>query len=91
MSKCVCIKVFGKVQGVGFRYSSWLRARKLRLNGFVRNEPDGSVSVLVQGEPPAVDEFIAWAGQGPVFSKVKGMDILEQPIRELSDFRIIHH
>ena len=43
----------GNVQGVGFRYNASAFARRLRLTGFVRNLPDGSVEMLAQG--PAED------------------------------------
>ncbi len=39
----------GNVQGVGFRYNALVFARRIRLTGFVRNLPDGSVEMLAQG------------------------------------------
>jgi acylphosphatase len=40
----------GRVQGVGFRATARDLARALHLHGWVRNEPDGSVSMEVQGD-----------------------------------------
>lgn len=63
--KCLRFHVTGRVQGVGFRWSTQEVAQRLGLAGWVRNEDDGSVSGLVQGEAPGVDEFLQWAKRGP--------------------------
>jgi len=44
----------GRVQGVGFRATSREIARRHAVSGWVRNEPDGSVRLEVQGEPGEV-------------------------------------
>ena len=44
------MKVYGKVQGVGFRYYTHKKANELGLNGFVKNKPDGSVYIEAEGE-----------------------------------------
>ena len=46
----VKIKVFGKVQGVFYRATTKSVADDLRLTGWVRNEADGSVSIIAQGD-----------------------------------------
>jgi len=62
--------VFGKVQGVYFRHSTRLEARKLNIRGLARNLPDGSVEVLAQGTAAAVDELRRWLGRGPAHARV---------------------
>lgn len=54
------LKVNGQVQGVGFRYSTWQKARQLGLVGWVRNLPDGSVEILAQGERDDLEMLITW-------------------------------
>ena len=49
----------GRVQGVGFRYTTHSIARQYAVAGFVRNQPDGSVEMLVQGDATQIDDFIA--------------------------------
>ena len=44
--KAVVAKVTGRVQGVGYRYAALRMAEKLRLQGWVRNAPDGSVETF---------------------------------------------
>jgi acylphosphatase len=62
--------VFGTVQGVYFRHSTRLEARRLGVRGFARNLPDGSVEVLAHGAAAAVDELRVWLGRGPSQAKV---------------------
>ena len=50
MKKSVIIVVRGRVQGVFFRASAAEKAAELRLAGFVRNEPDGSVYMEAEGD-----------------------------------------
>jgi acylphosphatase len=62
--------VFGTVQGVYFRHSTRLEAKRLGVGGFARNLPDGSVEVLAHGTAAAVDELRVWLGRGPDQAKV---------------------
>jgi acylphosphatase len=49
----------GEVQGVGFRYTVRLLARRHPVQGFVRNLPDGTVELVVQGSPAAINALLA--------------------------------
>ena len=64
------IVVRGRVQGVGFRYATVATARRMGLNGWARNAPDGSVEILAEGDPTAVQELLAWCHQGPPSARV---------------------
>jgi acylphosphatase len=66
--------VRGRVQGVGFRAAAAREARRLQLTGWVRNELDGSVVVLAEGEDTAADSFLAWLRRGPSYAHVSGVD-----------------
>ena len=44
------IVFYGRVQGVGFRYYAVNKANQLGLTGWVKNLPDGTVEMEVQGE-----------------------------------------
>ena len=48
----------GRVQGVGFRATARSIARAHPVTGWVRNEPDGSVLLEVQGDAAAVDRYL---------------------------------
>jgi acylphosphatase len=62
--------IFGKVQGVYFRHSTRLEARRLVIRGIARNLPDGSVEVLAQGDAAAVEELRVWLRRGPAEARV---------------------
>jgi acylphosphatase len=49
----------GRVQGVWFRATTEEVARGFAVTGWVRNEPDGSVRCVVEGEEGELDRFIA--------------------------------
>ena len=48
----------GRVQGVGFRYTSYRAANSNQLTGWVKNLPDGSVEMLAQGQEQDIDDCI---------------------------------
>jgi acylphosphatase len=60
----------GRVQGVGFRYFTRRSARRLGLEGFVRNLPDGSVEAVALGTDEALTAFEECLRQGPPGSRV---------------------
>jgi acylphosphatase len=67
--------VRGRVQGVGFRYSAIRQARALGIRGTVANRSDGSVEILAEGEPAALDRFLAWLENGPAGARVSGVQV----------------
>ena len=68
--KRLVVKVAGRVQGVLFRHSARTHAEKLGLTGFVKNEPDGSVAIVAEGEDAALNEFLEWCRRGPPLARV---------------------
>lgn len=66
----VCIKIIGRVQGVGFRKWFKKNALNLKLFGWVTNNSDGSVTAAIKGNDYDVEQMIALCKKGPLFSKV---------------------
>ncbi|MEG0285670.1 MAG: acylphosphatase [Vagococcus sp.] len=60
-----CMTVSGKVQGVGFRYTTKMVADQLGILGIVRNEPNGDVYIEAQGEEQAMLAFIEAIKKSP--------------------------
>jgi acylphosphatase len=53
----------GRVQGVGFRYTTRRVAGGFKVTGWVRNLPDGRVQMWAEGEPAELDRFVAGVHQ----------------------------
>lgn len=68
--ECFNFKVYGHVQGVGFRYFTLKTARELQLFGFVSNSSDGCVVGSVSGPRPLIESFLASIRIGPPLSRV---------------------
>lgn len=88
MVKTYSIRVKGKVQGVYFRASTKEEADRLGLNGFVKNERDGSVYIEVEGEEDEMEEFMHWCQRGPEHARVDTLDIVEIDFRDFSSFEM---
>ena len=65
------IFVTGRVQGVSYRYYTQKQAQKLGLVGYVKNQTDGSVKILAQGEAVDLDKLKKWCSTGSPYSNVK--------------------
>ena len=86
------IKVFGKVQGVAFRYYTRLKAIELGILGTVENQSDGSVEIFALADENSMDLFVDWCRKGSPASKVSHLDMEEQDLSsnpEYEDFLIL--
>jgi len=75
----VRIVVAGRVQGVGFRYSTVYEARRLSLSGWVRNRHDGTVEILAEGRPDDIEAMLTWCRLGPPGSRVHSVQHTDEP------------
>ena len=71
----------GWVQGVGFRYRARHAAELYGVTGWVRNEPDGSVSMEIQGTQEQIDNVIIAIEKGTYVS-IEHMDVKNLPLIE---------
>ena len=69
------LRIEGSVQGVGYRFFAVDEARKLGLDGWIRNRSDGSVDALVSGSTGAVEAFVAACMRGPPGARVTNVDM----------------
>ncbi len=67
--------VTGKVQGVRFRDYIQSVAGELGLVGYVRNNTDGTVLVVAQGEPELLKNFVEYLHEGSVLSVVDTVSV----------------
>lgn len=75
MPKKLTLKIYGRVQGVGYRDAAYWKARKLHVAGFIMNEQDGSVYIEAEGEETALNEFLTWCRRGPWTAKVERVEV----------------
>ena len=79
----------GQVQGVNFRSSTKAEADTLGLTGWVRNCPDGSVEVMIEGPKKAAQQLVDWCRHGPVWAQVEGLTVEWQAASgEFSEFKV---
>ncbi|MCA8832620.1 acylphosphatase [Hymenobacter pini] len=82
------IHVHGRVQGVFFRQSTQQEARRLGLTGTVRNNPDGTVTIEVEGPTEALRQLETWCHHGPPAARVDKVEAREGEVRGYPDFRV---
>ena len=78
------IKVTGRVQGVWFRRFSQEKAGILGIKGWVKNTPDGNVTIVAQGEKKDLETFLDYLKIGPPRARVD--KIIWSEIQGLGDF-----
>jgi acylphosphatase len=71
---CLHAVVYGRVQGVSFRFYTQRRASELGLVGYVRNQWDGTVEVVAEGQRPGVEELLSFLRVGPRAAFVTQVD-----------------
>ncbi|HEY2587413.1 MAG TPA: carbamoyltransferase HypF, partial [Tepidisphaeraceae bacterium] len=82
------IAIHGTVQGVGFRPFVFGLASSLDLGGFVRNGV-GGLRIEVEGEPPALDQFVSRVvGQPPPLARIEQWTCDARKPRGEREFRI---
>lgn len=74
----------GRVQGVGFRYTTASIARRYPVVGFVRNLPDGSVEMVAEAESSVLELFLA-----DIASEFAG-NIRQQDMRDADRAEVMH-
>ncbi len=83
-------KLYGRVQGVGFRHFTYRLALGLGITGYVKNMSDGSVEVMAHSDDEeALGKFQKRLNEGPSFARVRDFESVEMDEnRKYSDFII---
>lgn len=87
-TKAVILKVYGKVQGVGFRFYTHKKAVELKMSGFVQNKTDGSVYIEAEGDSDQLELFVLWCHDGPSWARVSKVEKQDVPPLGRIDFVI---
>lgn len=73
--EAVELKISGLVQGVGYRWFCVKAAERLDLTGWARNNPDGTVSVMAEGDRGQLEALIKGLKIGPFAASVRDMRV----------------
>jgi acylphosphatase len=91
MEKRLECQVFGRVQMVMFRDFVTRKARARGLVGTVKNNPDGSVSVVAQGNEEKLKELLVEVHHGSILSRVdRVVDRWGEPLGKFKSFDILY-
>jgi acylphosphatase len=82
------VVVHGQVQGVFFRDTTVRRAVERGVAGWVRNNPDGTVEAVFEGDPDAVDAMVRFAHEGPRGAIVERVEVIEEEPEGLTRFGV---
>ena len=88
MTVCVRCIVSGRVQGVFFRATAQRKALELKISGWARNLPDGSVEVLACGDEANVKKLQDWLWQGPPHARVTDVSVGVLELQRINGFSV---
>lgn len=88
MSARAHVVVTGRVQGVFFRAEARDRARSLGLGGWVRNNGDGTVEAVFEGDEERVESMVEWCRRGPAHADVENVQVAWEDPRGDSEFAV---
>jgi acylphosphatase len=87
----VRLLIKGRVQGVGFRFSTVDEARRLGVTGWVRNTYEGDVEAVAEGLRDRLQQLVTWCHAGPLGALVTHVEEQWLPFAgEFDAFRIRH-
>jgi len=82
--------VTGKVQGVRYRDFAQVSAGELGLKGYVRNNRDGTVTVVAQGLPDELKAMVEYLHEGSLLAKVEGVAVeWKTALATFDDFSVL--
>ncbi|MGK7920431.1 MAG: acylphosphatase [Trichodesmium sp.] len=82
------VLISGKVQGVGYRFSTLNTAVSLGINGWVKNLPDGRVEAVFEGREEVVEKMINWCYTGPSSAVVQDVLVKYEQVEGFAGFEI---
>jgi acylphosphatase len=87
VTACKRVYYWGRVQGVGFRYTAYNLAKKYPVTGYVKNMLDGQVELVAEGEARDVDRFLNDLA-GAMAGFIKGQTSVDESPQGFADFTI---
>ncbi len=83
------VSIYGRVQGVSFRFSAKRKAEKLGVCGWIKNMSDGSVYIEAEGDNDDLVDILNWCYKGPLFAKVEKVNYeISTRLKGFKNFKI---
>ena len=91
MQKRLECQVSGRVQMVMFRDFATREARSLGIKGTVKNNPDGTVSIIAEGDEEALHTFLELLAKGSILARVDTVgEEWSEPLGGYKSFDILY-
>ena len=87
--KNIHLKIIGRVQHKGFRFSAMQNAYKFGITGIIRNLKDGALYIEAEGDEENLDKFVEWCNRGPIGAKVEEVIIENGELKNYTGFDIL--
>lgn len=88
MPKRLCVKIYGRVQGVGFRSYLYKVCQSLDVRGWVKNCRGGYLELEIEAEAKVLEKVLESAQRGPWFARVDRLEVKEEDFIGYRDFCI---
>lgn len=75
MKESYKVLLSGVVQGVGFRYYVYRKAKKYEISGYVKNLSDGRVEIVASGDRDMLNSFLEEVKRGPMMARIENAEI----------------
>jgi acylphosphatase len=82
------VVVHGWVQGVFFRDSTRRRAQQHDVAGWVRNNWDGTLEAVFEGDADAVERLVSFCREGPRGAQVERVEVADEEPEGLAGFDV---
>ena len=82
------VVVHGSVQGVFFRDTMRRLAQQHSVSGWVRNNRDGTLEAVFEGDETSVERLLAFAREGPRGAQVERVEVFDEEPEGLRGFAI---
>jgi acylphosphatase len=91
MQKQMTCTVLGRVQMVMYRDFTKRRARSLGLTGWVKNNDDGTVRIVAEGEESKLKALLSEIQKGSLLARVDDIRVSwKEPSGSFSSFSIVY-
>ncbi len=88
--KTVKLTVQGSIHGVGFKHFVKKIALSHHICGYVKNESDGTISIIAYGQDEKIEDFFKIVEAGNGYSKVDFIALSDSPLEVYREFQVIY-